>query len=129
VTPTGRPLALAGVKALHSAIFVVELGAILWLVASALAGRRDRTVGLAAAAVAAEACVFLANDHVCPLTPLSERLGARSGSVSDIFLPDALARTIPIWSSALVTFAGVLHVIRWLADIAGRAGRAPGERT
>ena len=69
-------------------------------------------MGLAASIVAAEAAVFLANRGVCPLTPLAERHGARTGAggVSDIFLPEVVARTIPLWSSALIAIALVLHV-------------------
>jgi hypothetical protein len=106
---TPHPVAVVAVKSVHSAIFLAELAAILWLVISGAAGRRDRTVGLAAAAVAAEAAVFLGNDQTCPLTPLTQQLGASRGSVSDIFLPDAVARTIPIWSTALVALAALLH--------------------
>ena len=103
-------MALFLVRAVHSGVFVVELSAILWLVATGIIGRRDRTVAVAAGLVAAEGAVFVGGRGVCPLTPLAERLGARRGSVSDIFLPDALARTIPLWSSALVTTAAVLHL-------------------
>jgi hypothetical protein len=98
------------VKGVHSLIFLVELGAILWLVVSGLIGRRDRSVAVAGCLVAAEAAVFVANSGVCPLTPLAERLGARRGSVSDIFLPDPVARTIPLWWSALVAIGIGLHV-------------------
>ena len=104
-----HPMAVAGVKAVHTAIFVGELAAIGWLGISGAIGRRDRSVAVAAGAVAIEIGVFLANDGVCPLTPLTERLGAEDGSVSDIFLPDAIARTTPVWSSALVGLAVVLH--------------------
>jgi hypothetical protein len=104
-----HPVAMVVLKAVNTVIFAGELSAILWLVVSGLVGRRDRTVGIAAAAVAVEAAVFLANDGVCPITPLTEHLGATSGSVSDIFLPDVLARTIPTWSTALVVIAGLLH--------------------
>jgi len=97
------------IKTVHSAVFLVELASILWLLATGLAGRRDRTVALAAAMVAGEAGVFVANSGVCPLTPLAERYGAVRGSVSDIFLPDIVARTIPIWASALVGLAVGLH--------------------
>ena len=107
---TGRhPFAVPAIKTVHTAIVLVELASIVWLVLSGLVGRRDRTVALAAGAVAAEAVVFLANDGVCPLTPLTERLGATRGEVSDIFLPDVVARTIPIWSSALLVLAALLH--------------------
>jgi hypothetical protein len=114
VGPTPHPFARDAVRAVHTAIFGIELAAIGWLVVSGLIGRRDRWVGLAAVAVAAEAAVFIANDGVCPLTPLTERLGAERGSVSDIFLPDVVARTIPIWSSALLVLAGVAHTRSFL---------------
>jgi hypothetical protein len=104
-----HPAAVAILKAAHTAIFGVELASILWLVISGLLDRRDRTVAAAAGLVAVESVVFVANGGVCPLTPLTERLGAGHGQVSDIFLPDAAARTIPIWSTALIAAAIVLH--------------------
>ena len=100
---------IAAVRAVHTAVFFGELASIAWLVASGWLGRRDRTVAVAAVAVAAESAVFLANDGTCPLTPLAERLGASNGGVSDIYLPDAIARTIPIWSTALIATAVLLH--------------------
>lgn len=120
---SGRhPYAVVAVKTVHTAVFLVELAAIGWLVVTGLVGRRNRTVALAAGAVAAEAAVFLANDGVCPLTPLTERLGATNGAVSDIFLPDVVARTIPIWSSALIALAALLHA---RSALRGRGGRQP----
>jgi hypothetical protein len=110
VSEVRHPVAVASLKTLHTVIFAAELSAIFWLVVSGLVGRRDRTVGIAAAAVAAEVAVFLGNDGVCPITPLTERMGAAHGSVSDIFLPDALARTTPVWSTALLVIAGLLHL-------------------
>jgi len=104
-----HPVAVAVIKAVHTAVFLVELMSIGWLVVTGLTGRRDRSVAIAAGAVAIEAAVFVGNDRVCPLTPLTVRLGATRGAVSDIFLPDAIARAIPIWSSALVGLAALLH--------------------
>jgi hypothetical protein len=106
---TRKPVVTA-IQAVHSAVFLVELGAIGWLVYTGLVGRRDRTAGLAAGLVAAEGLVWLANAGVCPLTPLAERYGAAQGSVSDIWLPDAIARTIPQWSIPLVVLGVVLHI-------------------
>jgi hypothetical protein len=54
---------------------------------------------------------------------LSESLGASHGSVSDIFLPDAVARTIPIWASALVVLAALLHA-RSAREAFGQARRS-----
>jgi len=113
-----RPTALIVVRALHSAVFLAELWAILWIVATGLVGRRDRSVAVAAALVGAESVVFVTNRGACPLTPLAERYGAEDGRVSDMFLPDALARTIPYWSIPLVGIGVALHVRAW------RAGRS-----
>ena len=104
-----RAVALGAVRTVHTVVFLFELLAIGWLVISGLLGRRDRTVAVAAGAVALESGVFLANSGVCPLTPLARRLGDRTGSVSDIFLPGRVARTIPIWSTALIGLAVALH--------------------
>ena len=104
------------ITAIHSAVFWVELASIVWLVVSGALGRRDRSVGVAAGLIAIEGVVWIANDRVCPLTPLAERYGAVSGSVSDIWLPDAVARTIPQWSIPLVAAGAVLHVRGWWAE-------------
>ena len=104
-----HPRAVVAVRLVHTSVFLVELSSILWLVVSGLVGRRDRSVAVAAGLVAIEAGVFVANAGVCPLTPMTERLGASRGSVSDIFLPGPVARTIPVWSSALVVLAVALH--------------------
>jgi hypothetical protein len=98
------------IRAVHSGVFVAELGAIVWLVATGFLQRRDRSVALAAAMVGAECAVFVANGGVCPLTPLAERYGAVDGRVSDIFLPEPVARTIPIWATSLVALGSALHV-------------------
>ncbi|HET7026417.1 MAG TPA: hypothetical protein VFI28_01860 [Candidatus Limnocylindrales bacterium] len=113
---------LVTIKAVHSAVFVAELAAIGWLVASGLLGRRDRSVALAAALVGAESAVFVANRGVCPLTPLAERYGAVDGRVSDIFLPQVVARTIPAWAASLVALASALHVRAFI-----RARRSGGQ--
>jgi hypothetical protein len=109
---SGQPhsTAVFVVRTVHTAVFLAMLSSILWLVVSGLARRRDRSVAIAAGLAAIEAGVFVVNDGVCPLTPLTERLGASRGSVSDIFLPAPVARTIPIWSSALVAAGVLLHL-------------------
>jgi hypothetical protein len=69
VVVEGRhPVVVGVLKSVHTGIFAGELSAILWLVASGLIGRRDRTVRIAAAAVAVESAVFVANHGVCPIT-------------------------------------------------------------
>lgn len=123
--PAGSRPILTAIRAVHSAIFLVMLSAIGWLIVTGLTGRRDRSVAIAGGLVAIESAVFLANDGVCPLTPLAERHGASRGTVSDIFLPDALARTIPIWATSLVVIGVVLHVRGALAGRRSASSPAP----
>lgn len=115
-TPT-----LTAIRAAHTAVFFAELASIAWLLVSGIVGRRDRSVAVAAVLVAGESAVFVANGGVCPLTPLAERHGAERGSVSDIYLPDALARTIPIWATSLVVVAVGLHGIGMVRQHARRS--------
>ena len=81
-------------------------------------------MAVAGTLVALEGAVFVANRGVCPLTPLAERYGANRGGVSDIFLPDAVARTIPLWSTTLIAIGVVLHLRGCAGGATGR--RAPG---
>jgi hypothetical protein len=111
---------LVAIRTVHSIVFLAELGSIVWLVVTGIVGRRDRSVGVAAILVAVESAVFIANDGTCPLTPLAERYGASSGSVSDIWLPDAVARTIPYWTIPLVILGAALHI---RGAVAGRQAR------
>ena len=111
---------LVAVRTVHSIVFLAELGSIIWLVVTGIVGRRDRSVGVAAVLVAVESAVFIANDGTCPLTPLAERYGAPSGAVSDIWLPDAVARTIPYWTIPLVILGAALQV---RGAVAGRRAR------
>lgn len=105
---------LTAIRAFHSAIFLVMLSAIAWLVGTGLTGRRDRSVVVAGLLVAIESGVFVANRGVCPLTPLAERYGAQRGGVSDIFLPGAMARTIPLWTTPLAVLGFGLHLRPYL---------------
>jgi hypothetical protein len=102
------------VRALHSAVFLAELGAILWLLLTGLLRRSGRSTRIAGLLIGGESAVFIANRGVCPLTSIAERYGSAHGGVSDIFLPDALARTIPQWSIPLVLIGSSLHVRNWL---------------
>ena len=101
--------ALMAVKAVHTAIwFSIEAAMEYWLYA-VVRGRADRKAAIASGIVAAECLVFLANGAHCPLTKVAEKLGAESGSVTDIYLPKWLARSLPVIHVPLVVIACVLH--------------------
>jgi hypothetical protein len=83
-----------GVKAVHSVAFWILQSAIFYLMYKAVRGESDRKAAAAAVLVGGECAIYAGNGFRCPLTGLAEDLGAESGSVTDIFLPDWLARNI-----------------------------------
>jgi hypothetical protein len=100
---------LRAIKAVHTAIFFSMAGLILLFAWDGLQGRPRRRAAIAAGFALAETAVFASNNLVCPLTPLAEELGASSGSVTDIYLPDWLSRRIPLISGAVLVVGLVLN--------------------
>jgi hypothetical protein len=100
---------LAVIRGLHTAAwFSIEtcVGYLLW---SGATGRTDRRAALAAAVVAGECLVFVADGFRCPMTDLAEAAGAQSGSVTDIYLPAWFARNLPVIHLPLLVLIGWLH--------------------
>ena len=102
-------LALAAVKGFHTAIwFTVEL-CVGYLLYTGLTRKRGPLVTAAAAVVAAESAVFLANGAHCPLTAVAESMGDDHGSVTDIYLPRWLAKSLPAIHVPLLALIVWLH--------------------
>jgi hypothetical protein len=110
IPPGLRGVTILAVKAFHSAAFF----SIAWLIIpfawDGFRGRPRRRTAVAATVAVAEAVVYVSNNQVCPLTPLVEELGAESGTVTDIFLPEWLSRRIPIYSGGLLIVGRVLNL-------------------
>lgn len=109
-----RGATLWGVKAFHTVIFASIGATIVVFVWDGLRGRPQRRTAYALGVAAGEAVVYLSNNQVCPLTPLAEEFGAESGGVVDIFLPDAVARRIPVISTSAIAVGTVLNAIALL---------------
>ena len=91
-----RPTILQ-VKVVHTLIFVLLSGCVLYVVISGAVNRVTVWTWVAAGAILLEGVVLLASGGRCPLTHVAERLGATDGRVSDIFLPRWCAdRIFPI---------------------------------
>ena len=105
-----RPATLWSIKAIHTVLFASIGAAIALFVWDGLVGRPRRRTATALAIALGETAVYVSNHQVCPLTPLAEELGAASGSVVDIFLPDAVARRIPVVSGTAVVFGIALNL-------------------
>jgi hypothetical protein len=103
-----RPAVLALIKAIHTAIFAAVAAQIAVVVWDGIRQRPGRRTAVALAVALGESAVYASNNQVCPLTPLAEELGARDGSVTDIFLPETISRWIPlVGGSALVLGLGM----------------------
>jgi hypothetical protein len=102
IPPERRSLALRAIKAIHTVIFASVGAAIVVFVGEGLRGRAGGRSVAALGIALAETAVYVSNNQVCPLTPVAEELGAESGSVADIFLPDWASRRIPLVSGSAV---------------------------
>lgn len=111
-----------GIKAVHTAVFFSVAGLILLFAWDGARGRARRRTAMAAAVALAESAVYVSNNQVCPLSPLAEELGAASGSVTDIFLPDWLSRRIPLFSGSVLVLGLVLNA---RALVNGQPRKAP----
>jgi deazaflavin-dependent oxidoreductase (nitroreductase family) len=111
-----RSSAIVGIKVVHSVIFLVESASVTVIFALGLTGGRSRWLKPALAAALAETAIFVANRGHCPLTGLAENLGAESGRVSDIFLPQWLADRIPIVFGPLLAVG--LALLAWRSVLA-----------
>ncbi|MDR6417684.1 hypothetical protein [Pseudarthrobacter sulfonivorans] len=100
---------LRAVKAFHTfAWFTIE-ACMLYVLYSGIRGQSDRRAGTAAAVVTLETLVFAGNGFHCPLTAVARNLGDSTGSVTDIYLPQWIARNLPAIHVPLIIVAVVLH--------------------
>jgi hypothetical protein len=104
-----RPGAVRAIKAVHTAIFFSMAGLILLFAWDGIRGRPRRRAAISAGLALTETAVFASNNLVCPLTPLAEELGASSGSVTDIYLPDSVSRRIPLMSGTVLVLGLILN--------------------
>jgi hypothetical protein len=109
-----RQAAIVAIKSFHTAAFFSIAALIVLFAYDGLRGRPSRRTAVAAGIALAESAVFISNNQVCPLTPLVEELGAESGSVTDIFLPDWISERIPLVSGGILVVGLVLNGRVWL---------------
>ena len=109
IPDAGRPATLAIIKVIHTAVFFSIAGLIALFTWDGIRQRPTRRTSVAALVAVAEAAVYASNNLVCPLTPLAEDLGAESGSVTDIYLPDWLSRRIPLISGSALVIGLILN--------------------
>jgi hypothetical protein len=102
MTPVRRRVALVAIKLVHTVAFAIIAAAGLLVVADGLLGRPRRRTAVALSIAVGECVVYAGNGFTCPLTPIARRLGDPTGSVSDIYLPDAVAGNLPVVGTTIL---------------------------
>jgi len=115
------------IKVIHSAIFLVLSFCVLFLVYCAIFNRRDKWTLIAFILVAIEGIAVMVSGWQCPLDELAKSLGAKSGSVAQIFLPPFLAGNVFQICTPLAGVAILVLGIRILVD--RRRGRRADPRS
>ena len=106
---------LTFIRALHTAIYVVMVGAILTVLYAAVTGRAGPWLVAALGLVAIESVVFAGSGMKCPLTAIAVRYGATKTGAYDTFFPERCTRhTLTVFGS-LAALGVLLLAIRWLA--------------
>ena len=100
---------VATVKVIHTAAWFSIESCVAYLLYAGLAGHTDRRAAIAAGIVLGDSVVFAANGFRCPLTELTQSLGADSGSVTDLYLPKRFAHNLPVIHVPLLVLVVVLH--------------------
>ncbi len=104
------------IKAVHTAIFAYMSACILYLLYCSLKNRVTTATKLAIFSVLLEGVALFLNGGQCPLTTFAEDLGAEKGSVTDICLPDWLARRIFSLCTPLFIFSLGLLTVRQIVS-------------
>jgi hypothetical protein len=104
-------LTVLHVKLVHTLIFAVLSGCVLYILASGAFNRITPWTWVAVVAIVIEGLVLAASGGKCPLTAVAERLGASDGSVADIFLPRWFAdRIFPICGTLYLVGCAIVAV-------------------
>jgi hypothetical protein len=82
------------IKFVHSAIFWWQAICLFYLLYAGITATFNVLVLIAVVSILLNGVSLLLNRGRCPFTTLAENQGAESGSVTDIFLPDFIARNI-----------------------------------
>lgn len=108
------PQRLAVIRAVHTAIYLVNAGAILLIDYAGLTGRTGVWLDIAVALAVVEVVVFVGSGMKCPLTAVAVKYGADHGAIFDTFLPEALTRNTLRIFAPLLAVGLLLLAARWL---------------
>jgi hypothetical protein len=97
------------IRTFHTAIWAIVEVAVGYLIFAGVTRRSNRLVAASAALVVGETIIYTVNGFSCPLTEWAESVGAESASVTDIYLPAWLAKSLPAIHIPLAALILYLH--------------------
>jgi hypothetical protein len=113
-----RDAKLAIVKTVHTAFYVAQIAATLYILAAGVTGRRGRCLGRAFALVTFESIVFFGNGRRCPLTVLAQKYGDPKGYVGDTWFSERCTRhNFGVFASLLALGTGLVLIRRLRGDL------------
>jgi hypothetical protein len=98
------------IKFSHSLIFWWQAACLGYILYAGITRTFNAILLIAIGSILLNGLLLLLNDGRCPFTTLAENKGAEKGSITDIFLPDWIARNIfrvsfPFFIAELVLLA------------------------
>jgi hypothetical protein len=103
------------VKILHIVIGLTLVACVAYVFITALADRVTVLTWIAYGIMLTEALILIRSGWKCPLTTYTEGLGADVGSVTNLFLPDFLARRLFTIFKIFILLCTGLLLFRFLA--------------
>jgi hypothetical protein len=101
------------IKFVHSVVFWWQVACLAYLLYAGIARTFNIVVLIAIVSILINGLLLLLNKGRCPFTTLAENQGAKSGSVTDLFLPGCIARNIFRVSMPLFCAEVVLLAVRY----------------
>ena len=98
------------IKLVHSVIFWWQVLCLAYLLFAGITGTFNIPVLIAVISIFINGFLLMVNNGRCPFTTLAGNQGAKSGSVTNLFLPDCFARntfrvSFPLFFCELVLLA------------------------
>ncbi len=105
------------VKLVHSVVFWFQVEGLVYLLYAGLARAFNWIIFIPLASILLNGLLLLLNNGRCPITTYAERRGAIRGSVTDMFLPDCIARNTFRVSTVLFSGEVVLLAVRFFTGM------------
>jgi hypothetical protein len=105
------------IKLVHSLIFWFQLACLIYILYAIIFRAFNFILIIPIAAIVLNGVALLLNNGRCPFTNLAEKYGAEKGSVTDLFLPDIIARNIFRFCTPFFVLEMIVLAIRYFAGI------------